>query len=249
MGPDTSPWQPCLFYNPEVSGRKPLVGCSACLLGEPVRYDGTHRQQDHFAEQLMPFLQLQAICPEVGIGLGVPRPALKLVERDTRQRVVFAEQPAEDVTDALLDYADSYTRRIGPFWPLCAYIFKARSPSCGVGSSPINPGETGEARGYGAFAGRFRRRAPWLLLYQEEDLADDQSCREMLLLAYLCRDLLWQGPEPAPTELSAHYRRQLRLQLPEQPTSREGLWSSLRESWQASRSGQRRDIVERYRAL
>ena len=101
----------------------------------------------------------------------------------------------------------------------------------------------------GPLPGAFVSRAPWLLLYQEEDLADDQSCREMLLLAYLCRDLLWQGPEPAPAELSAHYRRQLRLQLPEQPSSREGLWSSLRKSWQASRSGQRRDIVERYRAL
>ena len=63
-------WRRDLFYHPDTADSRPLVACSACLLGEAVRYDGGHKEQAAYADWLAPWLQLQAICPEVGIGLA-----------------------------------------------------------------------------------------------------------------------------------------------------------------------------------
>ena len=241
-------WQESSFFHRETMLAKPLVGCSACLLGEPVRYDGGHKQQSHFEQWLLPWLQLQAICPEVGIGLGVPRPTLKLVDGEFGERVVGVQDTTNDVTDRLFDYADGYARRIGRFWPLTAYIFKARSPSCGVGTAPVNPGETDERTGYGAFAGRFRTIAPWLPLYEEEQLENESECLEMLLLSFICRDILWGSAKAAPDKLSEHYSRLLEIALPANPNSTEALWQAFRAGWASAPDVERRERLESLRA-
>lgn len=55
------------------------VGISACLLGNPVRFDGGHKRLTFAAEQLAPYFRFEPVCPEMAIGLPVPRPALRLV--------------------------------------------------------------------------------------------------------------------------------------------------------------------------
>ncbi len=151
-----SPWREQHFLDKNTASSRPLAGCSACLLGEPVRYDGDHKLQSSIEQWLADWLQLQAVCPGVGIGLPVPRPTLKVITRERECRVVGTVDETRDVTDALRGYADEHLQQIGRFWPLCGWIFKARSPSCGRGSTVINPGARGESVGSGAFAGRFR---------------------------------------------------------------------------------------------
>ena len=226
---------------------QPLVASSACLLGEPVRYDGDHRQQDHFEQLLHPHLQLQAICPEVGIGLGVPRPTLKVIDADFGPRVVEEQNPNRDVTDALLDYADGYLRKIGRFWPLTAYIFKARSPSCGVTSTPVNPDTQQQHPGTGVFAGRVRLWAPWLPLYEEEDLQTEPACVELLLLSFICRDILWQGGDWDGARGLVHYSRLLGELSLEEP-DRMPLWEAVRAGLSALGDDQRSELIEQYRA-
>jgi uncharacterized protein YbbK (DUF523 family) len=240
-------WCRDLFLHPETAAARPLVASSACLLGEPVRYDGSHRQQAHFEPLLLPYLQLQGICPEVGVGMGVPRPTLKVIDADFGPRVVQVEDVSEDVTDALLDYADSYMRKIGRFWPLTAYIFKARSPSCGVNTTPVNPDTPQQHPGAGAFAGRVRLWAPWLPLYEEEDLQTESACAGLLLASYICRDILWQGGDWEGDRGLAHYSRLLG-ELPVQDSGRMPLWEAVRAHLSALGQDRRIELIERYRA-
>jgi uncharacterized protein YbbK (DUF523 family) len=240
-------WRRELFWHPQTAESRPLVASSACLLGEPVRYDGGHRQQDHFEQLLLPHLQLQAICPEVGIGLGVPRPTLKVIDGDFGTRAVQVENPGQDHTDALLDYADSYMRKIGAFWPLTAYIFKARSPSCGAGSTPINPGTVQQRAGDGLFAARVRLWAPWLPLYEEEDLHSEQHCVELILKSFICRDILWQGQDWERGKGPEHYSRLLGP-LAAGLSNRNQLWEAVNTKLSALSGEERQDLVARYRA-
>ena len=52
---------------------KPRVGVSACLLGENVRYDGRHKLDPDMVDTLSQYFELVPVCPEVEMGLGVPR--------------------------------------------------------------------------------------------------------------------------------------------------------------------------------
>ena len=55
------------------------IGISACLLGQEVRFDGGHKRSDFLVDIFGPFVEFVPVCPEVEIGLGVPRETLRLV--------------------------------------------------------------------------------------------------------------------------------------------------------------------------
>ncbi len=108
--------------------RPPLtVGISACLAGEAVRYDGADAADELAHDALASLYRFRPICPEVGIGLGVPRPPIRLV--GSPPRAVGVENPRLDVSDALQDYARAQSEEQAD---LCGYIFMSRSPSCGL---------------------------------------------------------------------------------------------------------------------
>ena len=79
------------------------VGISACLLGQKVRYDGGHKRADFCTEVLSHYFQFVPLCPEVAIGLGVPRPTIRLVQQGSEIRVQSADGQL-DVTDRLREY-------------------------------------------------------------------------------------------------------------------------------------------------
>ena len=70
---------------------RPRVGVSACLLGERVRYDGAHKRAQHLLDGLGPHVEWVPVCPELEAGLGVPRPAMRLVRAGPDVRMVEIE--------------------------------------------------------------------------------------------------------------------------------------------------------------
>lgn len=105
------------------------VAISRCLLGESVRYDATHRKLPNLSTILndneftiIPF------CPEMAIGMGVPRAPIQLVQINTQIRAIGVNNPEVDVTDKLLSYAESFATAHPD---LKAVINKKGSPSCG----------------------------------------------------------------------------------------------------------------------
>jgi len=105
------------------------VATSSCLLGEEVRFDGGHKHNGYLTKTLARYFELIPFCPEVAIGLGVPRPPIRLMAKDGQVRVVGVADPSIDVTQDLVDYGRSVAARLDG---VSGYIFKRGSPSCGM---------------------------------------------------------------------------------------------------------------------
>lgn len=143
---------------------RPHVGISACLMGQAVRYDGRHKYLPTI-ETLTDQLQLLPVCPEIAIGLGVPRAPIRLEEIKGVQYVRGVDKAARDVGAALAAQALQLPA------DLCGFILKAKSPSCGLGSTPLWRDNIiiSEHRD-GAFATALKQRLPYLPLIDDVNL-------------------------------------------------------------------------------
>ena len=113
---------------------KPVIAISSCLLGNRVRYDGELKHFPDMCRHLQQHFQLLPVCPEVEIGLSVPRPPLHLVDRGGRPRMLGRDDPSIDVSDAMYEYCQTKPGLLGD---ICGYVFKSRSPSCGLRDIPL----------------------------------------------------------------------------------------------------------------
>ncbi len=184
-------WQEYPFFTNKEMQRKPCVGISACLLGERVRYDGTSKIQPDLINQLDPLLTLKPLCPEVAIGMGVPRPPIQLHLHNKQIEAVYVEDQAKNFTQPLSQYAEQIIEESTADWKdesLCGYIFKSRSPSCGAGSTPVFSDGVHVRFGDGVYAHKIRSAMPWLPLMEEEELEHQRSRNRFLFLTYLISD-------------------------------------------------------------
>ncbi|WP_448682876.1 YbgA family protein [Pseudomonas nicosulfuronedens] len=108
---------------------RPKLGISACLLGEPVRYNGGHKASRLCLDVLSRHFDFVPVCPEVAIGLSVPRPTLRLVGDHSDPRALIQRDGERDVSDALRDFGQQQAQRLSD---ICGYIFMQQSPSCGL---------------------------------------------------------------------------------------------------------------------
>lgn len=157
------------------------VGVSACLLGDAVRYDGGHKHDMHVSDDLGRRFELVPFCPEVAIGMGVPRPAIRLTGDAAAPRALGADDPALDVTAPLTAYGERVGASIDG---LSGYVFKKGSPSCGLRGVPVYAGDgrdTASGAGTGLYAAAIRRLRP-LLPVEEEDRLADPALRERFVL-------------------------------------------------------------------
>ena len=119
--------------------RKKLpIAISSCLLGHEVRYDGRAKPNSYIQDELSEYFTFQVICPEVEIGLDVPRPPIKLTRVNGQIQAVSIDEPKINYTQQLRNHA---WLSIPSLSNINAYIFKARSPSCGVGTTVLNENE------------------------------------------------------------------------------------------------------------
>jgi uncharacterized protein YbgA (DUF1722 family)/uncharacterized protein YbbK (DUF523 family) len=144
---------------------KPRVVVSRCLELEPVRYNAQVIPYD-FVRQLEPFVTFVPVCPELEIGLGVPRDPVRIVVLGGEARLL---QPTtgRDLTAEMLSFADSFLSGLGD---VDGFILKSRSPSCGIKDTKVYEGseESASARtGAGVFAGKVLERYPSLAIEDE----------------------------------------------------------------------------------
>ncbi len=159
---------------------RPRVGVSACLLGQAVRYDGASRPHAWIRDQLPKYVEIVPFYPETEAGLGVPRPAVRLVHRDDgRIRVCGVDDPRLDVTDVLQQWIRQQTPELQM---LDAIIFKSRSPSCGLGSACLFDcdGNVLQADSSGVYAAWVQAGFPGLVLCDEVWL-EEKSHQELFL--------------------------------------------------------------------
>lgn len=150
------------------------IAISACLLGQNVRYDGTNKLNALIVETLGPHVELVPFCPEVAIGLGIPRPPIHLVDLAGEVRAQGVADSSLDPTEPLRDYGQQIAHQPAG---ISGFIFKARSPSCGVNNVKIfQNGKLIAETGTGLFAAEILKACPTLPIAQESDLETAEQC-------------------------------------------------------------------------
>ena len=161
------------------------IGISACLLGEPVRYDGGHKRLPFADEELSRHFDFISICPEQAIGMGVPRPTIRLVGDPANPQLIGSSDKSINVTDAMQAFAK--TTALG-LTEISGYILCAKSPSCGMERVPVYD-EQGNGLGkvgVGLYAKQLMAAHP-LLPVEENGRLNDVHLREnfvMRVVAY-----------------------------------------------------------------
>ena len=182
---------------------RPQVGVSSCLLGEEVRFNGGHKRFRFLTDELDTHVDWVRYCPEIEIGLGTPREPIRLTSGG---RLVNRSETADHTAAmASLPVPEG----------LDGYVFKAKSPSCGVWGIPrYRPdGSAADHAGRGLYAARVMARFP-LLAVEEEGRLNDAGLREAfverIFAAARLRSLL--GGSWATRDLVAfHARHKLQL--------------------------------------
>jgi len=157
------------------------LGVSACLLGQPVRYDGGHKWDRFLTDTLGRYVDFVPVCPEVECGLPVPREAMRLVGDPRAPRLVTIHT-GRDLTDQMLTWARRRVEELAGA-DLQGFIFKSGSPSSGMERVRVyresgQPGKTG----VGLFARAFMDRFP-LLPVEDEGRLHDPKLRETFIEA------------------------------------------------------------------
>ena len=154
-----------------MTGARIRLGISACLLGEPVRFDGGHKRDPFLVESLGQFVDWVPVCPEVESGLDAPRESMRLVQADGRIRLL-TNKTGQDHTTRMRTFA---RRRVEELveGELCGFVLKKDSPTCGLERVKVygNAGVPAKS-GRGLFAEALVTHFPLLPVEEEGRLCD-----------------------------------------------------------------------------
>jgi uncharacterized protein YbgA (DUF1722 family)/uncharacterized protein YbbK (DUF523 family) len=174
------------------------IAVSSCLLGKKVRYNGGHKGDHFLIDVLGNYVEYVPVCPELEIGLGVPREPVRLVGDPDSPRLV-TQKTAIDHTDRMTAWTGNRLDRLGKN-ELCGFILKSKSPSCGIGRVKVydekgRPGRTG----IGIFARTVLER--WANLpVEDEGRLQDTGLRENFIVRVFTyhrwRRMLKTSPSP-----------------------------------------------------
>lgn len=198
------------------------VGISACLLGEAVRYDGGHKRLAFAVEELSPWVAFEPVCPEMGIGLPVPRPALHQVKEGGAVSLRFSDKREGDLTDVMTAFSQRQSDRLEH---LCGYIVCAKSPSCGMERVRVYDaeGKNNRKAGRGIFTSVLMSTLPWLPVEEDGRLHDPQIRENFVERIYALHELngIRQQGLTRGALIDYHSRYKLLLLAHSQPDYRE----------------------------
>lgn len=158
---------------------KPVMGISACLFGQNVRYDGNHTRDPYLCDTLSRWFRYLPVCPEVECGLTVPREPMRL-EGDPKAPRLMTINTRKDITPVMQSWAQKRLDELAGE-NLCGFIFKSRSPSSGMERVKVyNEKGVPEPKGSGLFAKAFMERFP-MVPVEDEGRLNDPVLREKFI--------------------------------------------------------------------
>lgn len=114
---------------------KPVVVVSKCLGFDSCRYNGDIIDAP-FVDKLKPWVTYRPVCPEVEIGLGVPRKPIRIVS-EKGAATLYQPATGKDLTGTMQSFVDVF---LDSLTEVDGFLLKTRSPSCGVGDVKIHAG-------------------------------------------------------------------------------------------------------------
>ncbi|MCP5462296.1 MAG: DUF1722 domain-containing protein [bacterium] len=106
---------------------KPIIIVSKCLGFDECRYNGVSVPCSIVSE-LRNHVDFITVCPEVEIGLGIPRKPIHIILQDASPRLLQHETN-RDITDEMNAFSVSFLKSLNA---VDGFILKGRSPSCGI---------------------------------------------------------------------------------------------------------------------
>ncbi len=157
---------------------KPNVIISRCIEHGSCRYNG-EMINDRFISKLKDYVNFIPVCPEIEMGLGVPRKAVRIVHEKQKYKLVQSATNT-DLTKKITDYTSNYIKEAKD---IDGFLLKYKSPTCGKNNVKVYLGSNKSAassRGEGLFAKELMKAFPSLPLEDEKRL-DDPFIRELFL--------------------------------------------------------------------
>ncbi|WP_414468366.1 YbgA family protein [Methanobacterium sp. ACI-7] len=143
---------------------KPRIVSSKCIEFEATRWNGDMIKSD-FVAKLKEYVDFYPVCPEVEIGLGIPRDPIRVID-DKGELVLYQPSTEKDLTEKMVNFTDGFLDNKSE---VDGFILKNKSPSCGIKAVRVYQGY-GKGRprnGYGFFGGEVLKRFPYLAVEDE----------------------------------------------------------------------------------
>lgn len=180
-----------------MNSKKIVVAVSACVVGEKVRFDGGHKISDFLTQELSSFFTYQPICPEVAIGMPVPRPAIRLTQSDDLVRLTETKNPEKDYSREMLAFSDHKISELKTT-RVCGYVVCAKSPTCGMERVKVYKQNQAEKSGIGLYTQQLIEQMPWLPV-EEDGRLHDPVLRENFIARVFALDDLYTSIGDQPT--------------------------------------------------
>jgi len=156
------------------------IGISSCLLGNEVRWNAGHKLDKYLTRTLGQFVEYVPVCPEVEVGLGIPRESMRLVGDPESPRLITFKSKT-DHTDRMVSWAAKRVKELETE-DLCGFVFKSDSPSSGMIRVKVyNDKGMPHKVGIGIFARAFMEQFP-LIPVEDDGRLNDPLIRENFIL-------------------------------------------------------------------
>ena len=160
--------------------QKPIILISQCLEFEACRYDGKIIS-NQYIQALKPHVKFIPICPEIEIGLGIPRDPIHIIQNNDHQ-ILFQPSATKDLTDEMGRFAKRYLDKLTM---VDGFILKTKSPSCALSTAKIFSDQDKSHlidENAGIFTTKILKSFPHHPKAEDIDL-DDEHLRENFLTA------------------------------------------------------------------
>ncbi|KJY84529.1 membrane protein [Vibrio galatheae] len=188
------------------------IGISSCVLGERVRFDSGHKISKFVTKELSPYFEFISVCPEVGAGMPVPRPTIRLMSNEDRIELVETKDVTKEHTQAVVDYSKSKIAQLEQEL-LCGYIVCAKSPTCGMERVKVYRKDGATNVGVGLYTKELMTQMPWLPVEEDGRLNDPLLKENFITRVYTLKDF-YSSMGEAPTRgkiVAFHSRYKLTL--------------------------------------
>ena len=152
------------------------VGISGCLMSNKARFDGCHEQSKMLSQNLARYFDFVPACPEVGIGMGIPRKPIRRIGDVNSPSIVSAQDNAIDYTEKMVEFSNQKAKE---HLDLFGYIFMENSPSVGLFRVKVSQENCcpADESGRGIYASIITQENPQLPI-EEASRLTDPSLRE-----------------------------------------------------------------------
>ena len=165
------------------------IGISSCLRGERVRYDATDKRSTRLHQFLDGRVEWVPVCPEVEVGMGVPRKPVYLVG-DLQAPHMVERETGTDWTRQMLELCHLRIRELKSL-EVSGFILKKASPSCGPDGVPVLSTVDGKdtgSRGAGLLARVLLQQLPGLPVVDEGAVSSQSGATDFLKQARQYRE-------------------------------------------------------------